>query len=140
MTRYHDWQTRLDRFLGLASERDFAFGINDCCIFVADAVQEMTGEDLAKDYRNRYHSNREAIRLIEATTGCKTLRRFLMTALAQLPCIQVEMAQRGDIVLVKRAQGVSLGIIALNGRLIAAASAEGFLYLPLSLGLLAWRV
>jgi hypothetical protein len=42
--------------------------------------------------------------------------------------------------MVKRAKDVSLGIIALNGRLIAAASAEGFLYLPLSLGLIAWRI
>ncbi len=144
LLRHSDWASRLDSFFVAAECKEFAYGggdgLHDCCLFVADAVIEMTGRDLAEEYRNQYRSRREAMTLVKERTGARTLRRFLETSLSSLPCIPVAMAQRGDIVLVKRAREVSLGVIALNGKLIAAASAEGFLYLPLTLGLTAWRV
>jgi len=54
--------------------------------------------------------------------------------------VPIMRAQRGDMLLVKRARDFSLGLLALNGQQILAASTEGFLRLPLSLACRAWRV
>jgi hypothetical protein len=94
----------------------------------------MTGHDLAAPYRGKYRSRKEALAM------AKPLRSFLETALSDLPVIPVLSAQRGDIVLVNRGRDVSLGLIALNGREILAASKAGYLRLPVSLAESAWRV
>lgn len=140
MVRFADWQMRLDCFLNNSAAKPFAYGETDCCLFVADAVFAMSGVDLAASFRGRYHSRKEALAVAKKRTGKASLRLLIETALADLPAVSVLSAQRGDILLVKRSRDVSLGILSLNGKEIVAAAAEGFLRLPLSLALRAWRV
>jgi hypothetical protein len=142
LTRHPDWQSRLHQFLlGSLSSR-FAYGKLDCCLFVADAVEAMTGTDIAAQFRGRYSSSAEAVDLCEAYSGRRSVKSLVGKALSEqgLPEIPVTRAQRGDVVLVRRSKDYSLGVIGLSGKEIVAASAQAYLRLPLVLAVRAWRV
>jgi hypothetical protein len=121
----------------------FAYGERDCCLWVADAVGVMTGVDIAAEFRGRYHSRAEAMTVCEQYTGRRSVMRLVWTALNQqgfslLP--KINLAQRGDVVLVRRANDYSLGIIGMSGDEILALAEQSFLRLPLNLAIFAWRV
>lgn len=54
MKRANDWPTRLAEFLLSKRSEPFQWGKNDCCLFAADAILAMGGNDVAKDVRGRY--------------------------------------------------------------------------------------
>src|SRR6185437_16001334 len=137
MIRFPDWPIRLEQFLRESSTEPFQYGRHDCCVFVANAVLAMTGRDLAADVRGRYRSRKEALALAQDRTGTRSIRALIETLLCDLPEVAPRMAQRGDIVLVKRASDVSLGLVALNGKEILAASRGGFVHLSMSRALCA---
>lgn len=140
LVRKPDWPARLDSFFGSRLARPFAYGENDCCLFVADAIEAMIGRDLAAAFRGRYASRKEAIDLARETTGRASVRAIAALALGELPAVPVLCAQRGDVLAVRRGRDVSLGILALNGKEIFGVAERGFLRLPLSLACAAWRV
>ena len=128
--RYNDWETRLSRYLLAARSRPFSYGKHDCCLFAAGAVFAITGVDIAEGFRGKYSSRAEAVKLIRQEA--KSLRGLLASiskeyGLAEVP---VSQAQRGDIVLLRRPSDYSLGIIGLDGRVIAA-SKVGYTYTKL---------
>jgi len=51
MTRLPNWKKRLTAYLAEVVDRPFKPGQHDCALFVAGAVQAMTGDDLAKGWR-----------------------------------------------------------------------------------------
>lgn len=143
LTRRPDWQARLQQYLLRSLSKPFAYGEFDCCLFVADAVEAMTGTDLAAEFRGKYHSCDEALSLRQAyTRGKGSLRSFVTKALREqgLEEIPFTLAQRGDIVLILRAKDYSLGVVDLSGREVVAAAEEAFLRLPLNLAVRGWRV
>jgi hypothetical protein len=140
LIRRSNWQTELDRFFTRVQYAKFQYGAADCCIFVADAVLAMTGTDLAGEFRGRYHSRREALDLCKSYSGARTVRSLAVKAFQVLPEVPVSLAQRGDIVLVRRSSDHSLGIISLSGRDIMALSSEGCSRLALSSAVRAWRI
>jgi hypothetical protein len=141
IARRPDWQSRFHRFLEASLSRSFAYGTNDCCLWVADAVLELTGTDIAATFRGRYSSRTEAARVAQDFAGRRSLAALMEKVGAQygLIPVSVSFAQRGDIVLVQRARGNSLGLLALDGRTIVAAARTGFLRLPLARAEMAWR-
>lgn len=54
MKRSHDWPTQVAQFLLSKRNQPFQWGENDCCLFAADAIIAMGGEDVAEDVRGRY--------------------------------------------------------------------------------------
>ena len=56
LTRLPGWQGALDRFLTAHRETRFQYGVWDCCLFACDAIEVMTGVDVAAQFRGRYHS------------------------------------------------------------------------------------
>src|SRR5690349_20174716 len=141
LTRYPDWQSRLQQFLFKALSFQFAYGSADCCLFVADAVEAMTGIDIAAKYRGQYSSRTEALELAQRETGKRAVSSVIVAALedAGLPKIAVNAAQRGDVVLVRRSGDVSLGIVDLNGKEILAIAQTSFVRIPLVRAIRAWR-
>ena len=45
--RLPDWQPRLQALIQARLAAPFAWGEHDCCLFVCDAVQAITGQDLS---------------------------------------------------------------------------------------------
>jgi hypothetical protein len=142
MTRRPDWQARLDSFLREHQQHPFAYGSWDCCLWVCRAISVMTDIDPARSFRNHYNSRDEALSLIEAATGTTSVRAIVERVTAELwmPEVPVLFAQRGDVLLLKRARDYSLGLVAMNGREAIVARARGLCCVPLSRALRAWRV
>ena len=134
--RYPDWPARLTKFLLSRHAEPFRYGTHDCCLFVADAVHAMTGEDLAENFRGRYRSRVEALALVgtpEAVLAGEAIRRGLL----EIPPVR---AGRGDVAILGGKRHSTLGLLSLNGHEILAAGRRGFLRLPRSRAARAWRI
>jgi hypothetical protein len=101
ITRFQDWQSRLDAILRETAARELEYGQLDCCMFSANVVLAITGHDPAHDLRGRYDSERAAYALMKDKFGGYIEKT--VAALAKrsgFEEIPVLMAQRGDVVLV----------------------------------------
>lgn len=58
--RLPDWHARLIALIEARRYHPFGWGDMDCCLWVADAVQAMTGRDPASDVRADYSTARGA--------------------------------------------------------------------------------
>lgn len=88
----------VDRVAG----RPFAWGVNDCLIMVAGAVELLTGVDYAEGFRGRYQSLAEGKKLIGTT-----LLRFVGDRLDSIDPVR---AVDGDIGAVKQGKEWGFGI------------------------------
>lgn len=116
LERRHDWPERLAAFLAIRGPLPFCWALNDCALFAADCVQELTGTDLAADLRGSYGSAEGAARVLARHGGLLELVR------ARLPVyVSPLQAHRGDVVCVsiidpETSRGTyTLGIVAGNG-------------------------
>jgi hypothetical protein len=98
MKRLSDWEARLAAYLGVATEAARAGTVNFCALFAAGAVEAVTGEDPAKQFRGRYAET--AARLEDALDGL-------------FPVRPVAFARRGDLAWSGAAVGVVVGSEAL---------------------------
>ena len=106
-TRLTDWEVRLGDVLDAYANRPFEWGKADCCLFVADCVQALTGDDPAKPYRGRY-SNETGARLALTRYGAGTLVATFDAAFRA--SVAPAFAHRGDIVMIDdMTAGVCMG-------------------------------
>lgn len=136
MTRFPDWEQRLDREIRAAASRVFAWGVFDCVLFPADCVLAMTGHDPAAEWRGRYSDEAGARRLMAEAGGLPGLAD--RAGLARLPTWR--FGRRGDAVLLRVAGNDSLGIVDLSGQSIVAATFRGTVRVPIAKSLQAWRI
>jgi hypothetical protein len=133
MTRRRDWQERLEALIASRIDAPFAWGVNDCALFAADAVAAVTGHDPAADARGTYTDEKGALRTIKKMGG--------LAAIAETRAGGVEvppsMARVGDVVLGVMGREC-LGIC--GGATWHAPGADGLAAAPMSTVLKAWRV
>lgn len=138
------WPSLLQSYLDSCRDRLFAYGTWDCALFVADAIQSMTGTDLASSFRSHYSSRREAVSAIAKFCGNGSIQTVAanITRGNGMPEIDIGHASRGDMLLIKRAQGrdYSLGLMSLNGQKAVIAMRVGVGEIPLSTVCRVWRV
>ena len=135
------WQLLLDLYLRSRQRAKFRYGLNDCCLFACDAIQEMTGTDIAAPFRGRYHSRDEAYRAIAKYAGRPSVQAVAERIAAEhgMPEATPANAQRGDVVLVERPRDCSLAIVGLRGEFLAP-SRQGFQIIPACMAIRAWHV
>lgn len=104
--KHPDWQKRLTDMIRAAEKRPFLWGQHDCCLFAADCVQAMCGEDFASSLRGTYDSANGAKRVLLTNGG--TLEKVLACYLDEVP---VKLAQRGDIAVVLSAGSRCAGVV-----------------------------
>lgn len=140
LLRKPNWAVLLDRYLHSCFYRSFQYGSFDCCLFVCDAICEMTGVDVAAPFRGQYAARKAAYRAIESYAGRATVEAVTerVTQDHHMPEISPTRAQRGDVLLVRRKLD-SLALVGLDGRFLAA-SERGYEYVPSQLVTRAWRV
>jgi hypothetical protein len=134
--RVQDWPRRLAEEIEQARTQPFDWGRCDCALFAADVVQALTGKDLAAPFRGLYDSRHGAARALLAL-GYACLEDAATAALG-VPRASPALAQRGDVVMVKTAEGPALGIC--NGSVAACAGPDGLSFVPMPLWLKAWEV
>lgn len=142
LTRLPNWPALLQSFLCDNQHRPFQYGSWDCCLFVCDAIQIMTGTDIAKDFRGRYFSRKEAFEAIREYAGTASVQAVSETVALdhQMPEIPILQAHRGDMALLIRGRDYSLGLIDLNGKEVIHTSPKGLWRVPLSFAVRAWSV
>lgn len=134
LVRLPDWEERLSDYLARIAAARFAYGELDCLMHSANAVEALTGIDLAADHRGRYDSRRTA-RAYLTSLGFRGPAALLSSILPGCPTAQ---ARRGDIVMAHSAAGVCYGKVALMvGR---QGDDEGLIRVPAAEWSRAWRV
>lgn len=111
----------------------FAWGVNDCCLFAADAVIALTGDDVAADVRGTYSDALGAGRLIEARGGLAAIA----TAALGAPVLPV-FAAVGDVVLLLN-EGRELLVIC-NGTSAVGPGVAGMMALGMEAAIAAWKL
>ena len=144
LVRHSDWQFLLQEFLLRAQYKPFSYGSHDCCLFVADAINVMTGFDPAAEFRGRYHSRFGALRQIFAHGGRSVGDVAAYVARQCGFSEDVPMrARRGDMVLmeVRTDYGDSAaGIVGLNGASAIIVTEMGLWCVHLQFASRAWHV
>ncbi|HEY2361215.1 MAG TPA: hypothetical protein VGK36_08875 [Candidatus Angelobacter sp.] len=146
------WQELLHNYLLRRQNEAFAWGSMDCCLFACDAIHELTGVDLAadfrgSDFRGKYNSALSAARAMKSFVGQGTQARNLVEDVAVKIAAQngiqevpVLMAQRGDVLLLDSPLGKSLGILGLRGTHVHTTGPDGVVDVPLHECERAWRI
>ena len=142
LRRIPNWQSALSAYLLDAVGARFEYGKRDCGLFVAGAIEAMTGVDVAELLRGRYCNRPTAFAVIRALCGAPTMEAVSshLAALYGLAETPVTMAQRGDPVQLRRGRASSLGIVAMHGTEILTPYGHGLLRLPLSHATRAWHI
>jgi hypothetical protein len=107
VTRLHDWEARLQHLLATHARRAFAWGVHDCLLWAAAAVDAVTGVDHAARFRGRYTDAATAAAVLR-DVGRGTLTRTLDHELRRsIPA----MLGRGDIAMIGSGRTASLGVV-----------------------------
>jgi hypothetical protein len=141
LCRRGDWQSRLSDYLVAVARRPFKYGDLDCGLFVAGAIESMSGVDVARELRG-YTNRRDAFARIKAMCGSPSMAA-IATYLAekhQLAEVPTAMAQRGDAVQLARGSKAKLGLVAMHGFEILVPYRDGILRVPRSLAARAWHI
>jgi len=140
--RKANWQSEFDLLITSSRNRPFEWGKWDCCLFVADAILAVTGEDLAAGLRGHYSSLREARWLLRARYGSASIERSVarLFSIAGIPEITPGFAMRGDPVIARSGRDFQIGLVALNGSIIINSETKGLASVPRSLVTRAWHI
>lgn len=103
--RRENWRPALIDYIDQQAREPFAYGVNDCLLVVAGAVEVMTGVDHAADYRGRYTSLAEAKKLIG-----KPLIRFVGDLYPKYHPSNEKISD-GDIAAIRQGREWTFGII-----------------------------
>jgi hypothetical protein len=133
MNRLPDWPQRLEAAVEAARLQPFRWGQHDCALWAADVTLQITGVDYAQDFRGRYRTQRQALAIIARRGGLAAIA----TKALGYP-VRITQARRGDVCLVCRDSGPSLGICI--GDRAAFTGPQGLALLPLLECEQAWHV
>jgi hypothetical protein len=131
MTRFLDWQLRLESFAAARRAVPFTWGVNDCALFAADAVEAMTGVRHLQELR---HANvRQALATQRAAGGLAAIASQALGA-----SMPPAFAAVGDVVLLANGKRPALAIC--NGTSAIGPGPLGMVALPMAQAVAAWRV
>lgn len=130
LIRHSTWEEALSNYLASKLHEPFAYGLNDCCMFAAGAVQAMTGVDPMAEFRGHYHDLRSSIKALKEI-GAGDLEA---TIDGKFPAVAIGYAQRGDLAFFDGSLGVIMGSFAWF------ASDDGLERVPRSLWDKTWSV
>jgi len=122
--RRPDWHPRLQGFLATATGRPFAHGTHDCALFVAGAVEAMTGSDPGARYRGRYTTLKGGLKLV-GRDGLADHVAVFARVFAEVP---PALAAAGDIAVIGEVGTPALGIF--GGEAIFVLRAGGLGLMP----------
>lgn len=103
--RLSNWEEALVNYIAIKRHEPFEYGVNDCCLFAAGAVEAVTGEDPMPEFRGEYDSLKTSLKVIKEI-GAGTLEATLD---AKFPEVEIGLAQRGDLAFLDGSVGVVMG-------------------------------
>lgn len=130
MERITTWEQALSDYIESKRSEPFEYGVNDCCLFAAGAVEVMTGVDPMPEFRGQYDS------LLSSAKALKSIGEGTLEATidAKFPEVEIGRAQRGDLALFDD----SIGVVA--GSFAWFVSDDGLERIPRSMWQKTWSV
>ncbi|QSX32451.1 hypothetical protein JYB87_11805 [Shewanella avicenniae] len=116
--KQHNWPTHLNRYILENLNTPFKWGEFDCCLFAANAVKAMTGEDYAAAFRGKYSTKAGATKAL-SRYGAGTIKDTITQLLGEP---QNTHPARGDVCLIETVNGPTAGIF-LNGAVYCPSEA-----------------
>jgi len=142
--RSSTWLTKeLDAFLRENANAKFVWGTLDCSLFAANAIQAMTGVDIADDFRGKYADEASAFALIKTVTGGTTVADAAAHCASKHGLTEWKyplQAQRGDLVVVQNGTNLIAGVVDLSGKYVASIGETGILRVSIRNIKRAWQV
>jgi len=131
--RRHDWASKLHEHIAANASSRFSWGDNDCCLFVARAVDVICDTKHANSLASRYHDEPTAQAYIAQSGG---IAAAVDTFIG--PHKTEGRPMRGDVALIKHNDIDALGICI--GRDIAVKTTDGISYVDRSAVLFYWSI
>lgn len=103
--RISTWEEALSNYIATKRHEPFDYGVNDCCLFAAGAVEAITGEDPMSEFRGKYDSLKGSIKALK-DIGAGTLEATMDN---KFPEVEIGHAQRGDLAFFNDSVGVVVG-------------------------------
>ena len=103
--RISTWEDALSNYIVVKRHEPFEYGINDCCLFAAGAVEAITGEDPMPEFRGKYDSLKTSLQVIK-DIGAGTLEATMDGKFSE---VKIGHAQRGDLAFLDGSVGVVMG-------------------------------
>lgn len=125
---------RLRALLADRRARPFAWGVHDCCLFAADAIEALLCIDPAAPLRSTYATERQARRVLGSMGGLQGVATRVLGAPLRAPLL----ACTGDVGLVRDGARELLGVC--TGEHWTVPAARGLGLLPMGNARFAWRV
>lgn len=124
LERLENWDQRLALVTARLIRTPSVWGESDCLLKVCDAIEAVTGEDLAADIRGQYSTEAGAARLMR-----KRKAKNVEDVLAQFfePVGRL-LAQRGDVFAIEEDGQIAAGYITEYGA--AVATPHGLAFRP----------
>jgi hypothetical protein len=131
--RRYDWAAQMFAVIDAHQDSEFAWGVNDCCLFAARVVDAMCGTKHEKTLAEKYNDEASALAYIEESGGiAAAVDTFIGPHKTQ------GRPARGDVVLIHYNDRDALGICV--GGEIAVQNTDGVAYIPRSAALKYWSV
>ena len=132
--RNNDWLKQLLDLISKRRQTPHAWGTNDCCLFAADAILAMTGDDKAVALRGTYTTEAEAHQIIAKFGGlAPMLTHFLGEPRGPL------CARRGDIVAFTAPNGQECVGVCVGAAFVCPGD-ERLNTFPMQMATQSWRV
>jgi hypothetical protein len=128
--RINSWEDALSNYIATKRHEPFDYGVNDCCLFAAGAVEAITTEDPMPEFRGKYDSLKGSLKAIK-DIGAGTLEKTLD---GKFPEVSIGYAHRGDLAFFDGSVGVVMGDFAYF------ASDEGLERVPRDMWDKCWSV
>lgn len=132
--RLVDWRPRLVDYLARIRAEPLVYGSHDCALFVAGAVEAMTGADPATAYRGTYTSLKTGLKRL----GSAGLADHVALVRSLLDEVPPAFAMVGDVAVIGEVGTPALGVF--EGENILVLQETGLGLIPRSAATLAFRV
>lgn len=123
--RLHDWESRFAAYIARVAREGFQPGQHDCALFAAGAVEAVTGTDPAADWRGRYKTLPEGLRLIRAAGWAD----HVAAARAMFPAILPTHVLPADLAVIGTGADAALG--AVQGAVVYVLRESGLGLVPI---------
>jgi hypothetical protein len=144
LKRVEDWPEKMHAFIEDRVGDPFAWGSNDCALFVCDHILNITGVDVAAEFRGKYTDKDGAFAVIKDVAGgasTEDVAEFITKKYGMTELTNLNFAQRGDIVMFDDSEdGSALGVVHLNGIHALFVGDKGLQRTRLSLCRRCWKV
>lgn len=128
--KVENWEMNINMFFADRVLENFSWGGQDCCMFVVDAIREMTGMDVGEWFRGKYSDRKTAFDMMEEYSGgsiVETWDKFaekynfkeIDPSALQVGDIATMKVRANDPVAYRRSNGVTVGVCLKNQNILS---------------------